>query len=152
MISRIFNGQVLEAGGHYRFIFLVTITFLPGIFSTRGFWEGLFKFRLGFFMFSLKMVTFCKSAECPSSENLLAFQNGRISFAEGERIERHLSECEFCAAEIEFYTHYPQSNETVASVEIPIPLFELAKALLSSKHEDFSALNQLLREKEGVEI
>ncbi len=101
-------------------------------------------------MFSIKMVTFCKSAVCPSSTDLLSFQDGEISLCGQERIEAHLTVCEFCASELEFYAHYPQSEETVATVEIPIPLYELAQALLNNKHKDFSVLNQLLIENEGV--
>jgi hypothetical protein len=67
-------------------------------------------------------------------------------------IEAHLGACEFCASEVEFYVHYPQAEETVAKVEIPIPLYELAEALLSNKHKDFLALNKLLCENEGVKI
>jgi len=104
-------------------------------------------------MFSLKMVTFCKSANCPSSQQLLTFENGGgISPNERGRIETHLAACEFCASEVEFYAHYPQSEETVAKVEIPIPLYELAEALLSNKHKDFLLLNKLLCESEAVKI
>jgi len=103
-------------------------------------------------MFSLKMVTFCKDTHCPSSQELLAFQAGEVSIPERERIEAHFTVCEFCASEVEFYAHYPQSEETVVKVEIPIPLLELAEALLSNKHKDFSTLNKLLSENEGVKI
>ena len=98
------------------------------------------------------MVTFCKESNCPSSQELLTFQNGESSSAERERLEKHCAVCEFCASEVEFYAHYPQSEETVATVEIPIPLLELAEALLGNKHKDFSALNKLLCEKEKVKI
>ena len=90
------------------------------------------------------MVTFCKSANCPSSQQLLAFQNGDDSPKERGGVETHLAVCEFCASEVEFYAHYPQSEETVPKVEIPIPLYELAEALLGNKHKDFFALNKLL--------
>jgi hypothetical protein len=104
-------------------------------------------------MFSLKMITFCKSTDCPSSQKLLAFENGGATSAkERGKIEEHLAACEFCAAEVEFYAHYPQSEETVTKVEIPIPLYELAEALLSNKHKDFLLLNKLLCESEGVKI
>jgi 4'-phosphopantetheinyl transferase EntD len=103
-------------------------------------------------MFSLKMVTFCKATNCPSSQELLAFQNGEVSLKNRERIEAHFAVCEFCASEAEFYAHYPQSEEKVATVEIPIPLLELAEALLGNEHKDFSALNKLLCEKDGVKI
>jgi len=103
-------------------------------------------------MFSLKMVTFCKSSDCPSSQDLLAFESGSLPFKPSRKIETHLVTCEFCAAEVEFYAHYPQSEETVATVEIPIPLYELAEALLSNRHKDFLLLNKLLCEKESVKI
>ena len=103
-------------------------------------------------MFSLKMITFCKNASCPTSQDLLAFADGEVLPNERGRIETHLGVCEFCAAEVEFYAHYPQSEETVARVEIPIPLYELAKALLGNKHKDFFTLNKLLCENEGVKI
>ncbi|CAN5380091.1 hypothetical protein BH20ACI1_BH20ACI1_00510 [soil metagenome] len=93
------------------------------------------------------MVTFCKSAMCPSSENLLAFQTGEVSTAENERVEAHLAVCEFCASEVEFYTRYPPAEESVATVEIPLPLYELAHALLNIKHKDYSVLNELFSEK-----
>ena len=93
------------------------------------------------------MVTFCKSLNCPSSQVLLAFEKGEISNAEKARVKAHLDECEFCASEVEFYAHYPQAEEPVATVEIPIPLYELAQSLLNIKHKDYSALNQLFTEK-----
>jgi hypothetical protein len=103
-------------------------------------------------MFSLKMVTFCKSTNCPSSQDLLAFVDSKIPAKEREKVETHLGLCEFCAAEIEFYEHYPQAEEPVAKVEIPIPLYELAEALLGNKHKDFFTLNKLLCEKASVKI
>ena len=98
------------------------------------------------------MITFCKSVICPSSRDLLAYQTGEVLVSERRRIEAHLAVCEFCASEVEFYAHYPQSDETVATVEIPIPLYELAHALLNNKHKDFSVLNQLLSENEGMKV
>lgn len=98
------------------------------------------------------MVTFCKSANCPSSQKLLSFENGEASERDARQVQRHLAGCEFCAAEIEFYAHYPQSDETISEVEIPLPLYELAEALLSNKHKDFSLLNKLLSETDGVKI
>lgn len=103
-------------------------------------------------MFSLKMVTFCKNVNCPSSQELLDFQSGEILSKAQKKIERHLAVCEFCASEVEFYSHYPQAEDTIAKVEIPLPLLELAEALLGNKHKDFSTLNRLLCENESVKI
>jgi hypothetical protein len=89
------------------------------------------------------MTKFRKSPSCPLSNDLLAFQTGKIALREKERITVHLRFCEFCAAEVEFYAHYPQSEETVEKSEIPPPLFELAEALLSSKDKNHSLLKRL---------
>lgn len=104
-------------------------------------------------MFQSKTITFCKSANCPASQKLLAFQNGDVTSKDRKSIARHLAACEFCSAELEFYAHYPQSEEeTVSRAEIPVPLFELASALLGNKHKDFFLLNQLLCQNEGLKI
>ncbi len=97
-------------------------------------------------MFRLKMITFCKSATCPSSEDLLLFERSELVVKKSKEICAHLAACEFCAAEVEFYAHYPQDETTAAKAtktEIPSPLYDLAKALLDNKHKDFSLLNRL---------
>ncbi len=95
-------------------------------------------------MFSIKMITFCKSASCPASQDLLAFQRREIPYKEVDPIRDHLKACEFCGAEIEFYEHFPQDEENIVSVDIPLPLFQLAEALLNNRHQDTSLLNKLL--------
>ncbi len=95
-----------------------------------------------------KMTRFHKSPNCPLSNDLLAFQTAKLALREKERITVHLRFCEFCAAEVEFYAHYPQADETVEKTEIPQPLFELAEALLSNKHKNYSLLKRLFNEKE----
>ena len=101
---------------------------------------------------SLKMITFCKNVNCPASQDLLAFQKGETSLREGEGIRKHLESCEFCAAEVEFYEHAPQMEENVVSVEIPLPLYQLAEALLSNGQKKFSLLNKMLNESEGLSL
>lgn len=92
------------------------------------------------------MIAFSKNSNCPSSEKLLAFQKGEARISMSEHIRRHLTECEFCAAEIELYSRHPQDNDPVRKADIPPDLFELAEALLSHKHKDFKSLNKLLNE------
>jgi hypothetical protein len=140
----------LEGLKHYGFIFLVT---------QKSFSRLLIKARRANFalktrknMFSLKMITFGKSAVCPASEKLLTFQNGEATEKEAQSVRRHLAVCEFCAAEVEFYAHYPQSEEKIERTEIPLPLYELAHALLSNQHKDFASLNKLLSEPEVLKI
>lgn len=99
-----------------------------------------------------KMMTFCKSPKCPSSESLLSYQKGEISGKTAQKIEKHLEGCEFCPAEVEFYNRFPQSEESQTTVEIPVPLFELAKALLSNKMEGSRLLDNLVNEDEPQPI
>jgi hypothetical protein len=103
-------------------------------------------------MLLLKMITFCKNAKCPSSENLLEFINGELPARETEKIGKHLSACEFCSSEIELYEHCPQNDEIVADAGIPLPLYQLAEALLGNKHNDFRLLNKLLNENESFTL
>lgn len=102
-------------------------------------------------MLSIKMITFCKSANCPASQELLAFQKGEATIKESNSIRNHLKSCEFCATEVEFYEHFPQSEENVVSVEIPLPLLQLAETLLNNRrHQDISLLNKLLTNTEAA--
>ncbi len=96
------------------------------------------------------MANFCKNENCPSSQELLAFQNGDVEPDTGRIVRQHLRECEFCSAEVEFYAHYPQMDETVEAEDIPTPLFQLAEALLTNRQKDFSSLDQLLNEDEEL--
>lgn len=135
----------MERNGHYRFTFDVT---------KNGLQAGLLamhrlKRRNVSNMISSTKSGFCKNEACPSSNELLDFQNGDLVAARGKEISRHLMNCEFCEAEVEFYSHYPQelgAYETPEKIEIPAPLFELAEALLKHRHTDARALNSMLRE------
>jgi hypothetical protein len=94
------------------------------------------------------MSDFCKNEDCPASQELLDFQNGDLPIDRTLEIGRHLATCEFCEAEADFYSHYPQIQEDeVAETEaIPAPLFELAEALLTSRHTSAASLERLLSE------
>lgn len=95
------------------------------------------------------MSNFCKNEDCPPSQQLLAYQLGEIELSESRDIRRHLAACEFCAAEVEFYEHYPPAEEAAdtTAAEMPEPLFELAEALLSGKR-GVSSLEKLVRDVE----
>ena len=95
---------------------------------------------------ALKMINFCKNSSCPTSEVLLAFQKGEICREDTEVVRQHLTGCEFCATEVEFYARFPQSEDACIETKIPLPLYQLAEALLSNNHRRFSLLNKLLSE------
>ncbi len=106
-------------------------------------------------MFSSSKANFCKNEDCPSSQELLEFQNGDILLEYGSDIRLHLASCEFCSAEIEFYSHYPQNweedpSDAPAPTEIPGPLYELAEALLKNRQRDPRSLNAFLSENNSV--
>ena len=93
------------------------------------------------------MEKFCKNEDCPASDELLAFQTGDMELVDGREIRRHLKTCEFCSAEVAFYSHYPPAEERVEPGKMPKPLFELAEALLSKKKDD-SFFDRLMEENE----
>lgn len=98
------------------------------------------------------MSDFRKQGDCPTSQELLAFQTGDMSVPDGRDIRLHLRTCDFCAAEAEFYEHYPINDEAhvvVSSPAIPEPLFELAEAILSKK-EPSRTLDCLIKEIDSV--
>jgi len=91
------------------------------------------------------MINFCKNVSCPPSQDLLAFQCKETPAGEKSAlVASHLAECEFCAAEVEFYEHFPQSSEECPESQIPAALYELAEALLNNRQKNFSTLNKLL--------
>ena len=99
-------------------------------------------------LIQLKMTTFGKNATCPASQDLLAFEKGETSFRDNAKIKQHLGICELCSAEVELYSRFPQPNETVTCEEMPLPLHQLAEALLANSHKEFSLFQKLLSENE----
>ena len=98
-------------------------------------------------MNSSKMTGFCKNEDCPSSDELLGFQTGDLSLSRGSEVRKHLTSCEFCEAEVEFYSHYPPDETSSEVTQIPAPLYELAEALLKNRQSDSSLLSSLFNEK-----
>jgi hypothetical protein len=107
------------------------------------------------FMPPSEKTPFCKYEDCPASGELLEFQRGKLGDARCGEIQAHLEACEFCDAETEFYSQYPQDDaacETCENVEIPAPLYELAEALLKNRQADSSSLDALMQGKRGLAI
>ena len=96
---------------------------------------------------------FCKNEDCPSSAELVDFQDGETERQRSSEISLHLKTCEFCEAELEFYSTYPMAAEEAASSDvgaIPTPLYQLAEALLRNRQSDGSSLNALLQDKQKL--
>jgi hypothetical protein len=82
------------------------------------------------------MATFRKQEDCPTSQQLLAFQLGDLESSASRPIGKHLAACEFCTSEVAFYERYPVTRETEdapTDSKMPKPLFDLAEALLNRK-------------------
>jgi hypothetical protein len=96
----------------------------------------------------LEMIDgFFKNEDCPSSYDLLAYQRGDLEKAYVVELGRHLTLCEFCMAELEFYSHYPQLDESADTTDlgaIPPPLLQLAEALLRNGRHDSTTLDPLI--------
>ena len=88
------------------------------------------------------MKSFCKQAECPTSEELVALQNTDAR-SYTEELDRHLSICEFCSAEASFYRLHPPTPENVEIEQMPQALYELADALMEKKG-DMTPLYKLI--------
>ncbi len=130
----------MEAEAYCSFIFTVSVKItLASAIWPKG------KNRLLAIGAGRTMSNFSKNQNCPDSHDLLAFQNGDMPVADSADLRAHLSSCEFCAAEVEFYSHYPQPEDTVESPEMPKPLADLAEALLS-KNRGSSVLADLMRD------
>ena len=98
------------------------------------------------------MATFRKREDCPASQRLLAYQMGDIEGKDSRTIGKHLMVCEFCSAEVEFYERFPQAadepEETLESVSMPKPLYDLAEALLNKRMAS-SSMERILNELES---
>lgn len=90
------------------------------------------------------MGSFGKNEDCPPSHELVLFVTGELSADDRGSVRTHIADCEFCTAEIDFYTYYPPEPQADIPAEpVPVALFELASALLTSK-QDPKLLESLL--------
>jgi hypothetical protein len=99
------------------------------------------------------MLSFHKDRDCPSSQELLEFQNGGTQNKKDLKINEHICTCDFCGAEADFYAHFPQSmDDRIKATQIPDHLFQLAEALLNNKDKGNKLLKKLLQENERFAI
>jgi hypothetical protein len=94
-------------------------------------------------MITFNSIYFGKRYTCPSSEALLSYQLGGDSSFTGNNIRLHLSECEFCSAEIELLKRHPKSNEIYKPVEVPPHIRFLAKKMFSQLNLTKSKRNRV---------
>lgn len=139
--------EVLEDGGHCGFTFLVTNKLAVSFFAQMK-RRITSRNKTVFSTDSMKMINFCKNSTCPPPQKLLAFQTGENLRGETRIVREHLTICEFCAAEVEFYARFPPSEEVCSDAKIPPALYQLAEALLGGSQKNFAQFNKLLNENE----
>ena len=76
------------------------------------------------------MGSFCKKEDCPTSEELLTLHHEGDKKFDAVRLRDHLSTCDFCAAELNFYRWCEPVDEFVEAGQMPPALYELAEAIL----------------------
>ena len=80
---------------------------------------------------SEQTIPFSKTAACPSSKTLLKFQTEKLSTEVSVLVRYHLSECDFCRAELRLLAHHKQARAgEVKAPEIPMNLRILAESIL----------------------
>lgn len=67
-------------------------------------------------------------------------------------IVNHLQECDFCCAELQLITAHEAFEENVQLPEIPLPLKQLAEALLGGKQSENVVLSELLSRTEAAQL
>jgi hypothetical protein len=81
-------------------------------------------------MFSSLTRCFCKTADCPTSEALIAYGSSLVAPGILNFIENHLASCDFCGAELQLLSSCDFGNEEYSLAEMPQHLRRLAEALL----------------------
>lgn len=114
--------------------------------------EALKLYRNFRFMFLIKMINFCKGADCPTSQDILACQKNEMPLDLKQAVDIHVSSCDFCGAEADVYSRYSLDEESTTAVEIPIPLLQLAESLLNNKSKGNHLLRNLLIENEDLAL
>ncbi len=78
---------------------------------------------------------FCKKPTCPPATYLVQYLSEGLSPTRIKRVERHLSSCDFCGAELQLLARHAPTlkEEEYVTPVIPEHLRLLAKALLTDR-------------------
>ena|ERR1051326_1939024 len=97
-------------------------------------------------MSSSSFQRFCKTAACPSSEELLDHHRHWLPLYDRAAIEIHLRGCDFCSAELELLKRYCAGETAACRVaEMPLDFRRLAEDLLSNATRGFVSASGLLK-------
>ena len=86
---------------------------------------------------------FNKKFGCPSSQDLLDYDQACLASTHSLRIETHLTDCDFCNAELQLLNRYQDTQDEYSFAEMPLQLRGLAERLLHSTVTPFHTLQCL---------
>jgi len=86
---------------------------------------------------------FNKKVGCPSSQDLLDYDQACLASAPSLRIEAHLADCDFCNAELQLLNRYQNTQDEYSFAEMPSQLRRLAERLLHGTAPSLSSLTGL---------
>src|SRR5262245_22472171 len=84
-------------------------------------------------LLSLPLNIFAKSVTCPSADELLALSQLMLEPRQTESIHAHLSQCDFCRAELHLLEKFPYEPEAVAVAKMPASLQVMAESILCKR-------------------
>lgn len=100
-----------------------------------------------------KTTYFCKQAACPSAEALLSYQTASLSREQEVKITLHLTECDFCSAELHLLSHNEQAEVCCTQIaEIPAHLRRLAETILGNYYFRDNFFPDLILEREDLSL
>ena len=73
---------------------------------------------------------FNKKVGCPSSQDLLEYDQLHLDSEQSLRVETHLADCDFCNAELQLLNRYQNTQDEYSFAEMPSQLRGLAERLL----------------------
>lgn len=101
----------------------------------------------------LRTNMYCKSASCPSSENVLAYVTCGLATDQRNLVAVHLDECDFCGAEFQLLSeHVPFEERECPLVEMPSNLRFLAQSLLTGDWLNIESMAETAFEKERLTL
>jgi len=76
-------------------------------------------------------LPFRKTAKCPASATLVSFRCQKLPAETATGVREHLTECDFCCAELRLLAHHQPGTIKYPVPEIPMNLRILAESILA---------------------
>jgi hypothetical protein len=76
-------------------------------------------------------LPFRKTAACPASATLVSFRCQNLPLEIASSVREHLTDCDFCCAELRLLVHHQSTAIKYTAPEIPMNLRILAESILA---------------------